>query len=415
MSLLFESKRVGNLEVKNRLMRSATAERLVDKSGGVTDELVGLYKRLAQGEIGTIITGYTSIHPRGRSGWQMMSIDNDDFIKGLQRLTKAVHEYESRILVQLCHSGRYAPSILINARPLAVSVTPDDMKGDLPPSEATDKEIEEVINAFADSAVRAREAGFDGVQIHAAHGYLVSQFLSPAMNKRTDQWGGSIANRARVLMEVIKRIRSKAGTDYPVWLKMNCEDFIPNGLTLTDSISTIKHLIGNKSMPSKMPVTLNEVKGLAPKQNEILRSAQNDTLSASSPDAIEISGGMTFTEVIRKDILSPDTEARPNDHKVGQAYFLPQARQFRKEFPNLPLILVGGLRTRGVMEKVLGEEHMDLASLSRPFIRNPGFALELKKGGKTSDCISCNLCLGMKKEPVKCRATDESIAKVLNK
>ncbi|MBI5778208.1 MAG: NADH:flavin oxidoreductase [Planctomycetes bacterium] len=369
--LLFEPRRVGNLETKNRLMRSATAERLVDKSGGITDGLIACYKRLAESEVGTIITGYTSIHPRGRSGWQMMSIDHDDFIKGLQRLTKTVHEYEARILVQLCHSGRYAPSILINARPLAVSVSPEDMKGDLPPSEATDKEIEEVINAFAQSAYRAREAGFDGVQIHGAHGYLVSQFLSPAMNKRTDQWGGNVENRARFLKEVIQRIRQKVGTDYPIWLKLNCEDFIPNGLTLADSISTIQNLKSNNALP----------------------------------DAIEISGGCTFPEVIRKDILSPEKEA----------YFLPQAKQFRKEFPNLPLILVGGLRTRGVMEKVLGEEKMDLVSMSRPFIRNPGFALELKKGGKQSDCISCNLCLGAKKEPVRCRATDEAIAKVLGK
>lgn len=352
-------------------MRSATAERLVDKAGGITDGLLACYKRLAEGEIGTIITGYTSIHPRGRSGWQMMSIDHDDFIKGLQRLTKTVHEYEARILVQLCHSGRYAPSILINARPLAVSVSPEDMKGDYPPAEATDKEIEEVINAFGDSAIRVREAGFDGVQIHAAHGYLVSQFLSPAMNKRNDQWGGNIENRARFLKEVIQRIRQKVGTDYPIWLKLNCEDFIENGLTLADSISTIQNL--------KSKIAL--------------------------PDAIEISGGVTFTEVIRKDILSPDKEA----------YFLPQARQFHKEFPTLPLILVGGLRTRGVMEKVLGEEKMDLVSMSRPFIRNSGFALELKKGGKQSDCISCNLCLGAKKEPVKCRATEDAISKLINK
>ena len=371
MSLLFESRRVAQLEVKNRLMRSATAERLVDKSGAVTDDLVALYKRLAQSEVGTIITGYTSIHPRGRSGWQMMSIDNDDFIKGLQRLTKAVHEYETRILVQLCHSGRYAPSILINARPLAVSVSPDDMKGDLPPAEATDKEIEEVINAFAESAYRAREAGFDGVQIHAAHGYLVSQFLSPAMNKRTDQWGGNVENRTRFLMETIKRIRQKVGTDYPVWLKLNCEDFIPNGLTIADTISTLKHLTSN----------------------------------LASPDAVEVSGGCTFPEVIRKDILSPGAEA----------YFLPQAEKIKQSVPNLPLILVGGLRTREVMEKVLSEHKMNLVSMSRPFIRNPAFALTLKKGGKSSDCISCNLCLGAKKEPVKCRATEDAIAKLIGK
>jgi 2,4-dienoyl-CoA reductase-like NADH-dependent reductase (Old Yellow Enzyme family) len=396
MSLLFEPRKIGQLEVKNRLMRSATAERLVDKSGGITDGLLACYKRLAEAEVGTIITGYTSIHPRGRSGWQMMSIDNDDFIKGLQRLTKTVHEYEARILVQLCHSGRYAPSILINGRPLAVSVSPDDMKGDLPPSEATDKEIEEVINAFAESSYRAREAGFDGVQIHGAHGYLVSQFLSPAMNRRTDQpacrdasscgagrWGGNVENRARFLKEVIQRIRSRVGTDYPVWLKMNCEDFIEGGLTLADSISTIQNL--------KSKIAL--------------------------PDAVEVSGGVTFTEVIRKDIIPGNQSAFTGETSPAgsEAYFLPQARQFRKEFPQLPLILVGGLRTRDVMEKVLGEEKMDLVSMSRPFIRNPGFALELKKGGKTSDCISCNLCLGAKKEPVKCRATDENIAKLLGK
>ncbi|MEK7309651.1 MAG: NADH:flavin oxidoreductase [Planctomycetota bacterium] len=406
MSLLFESRRVAQLEVKNRLMRSATAERLVDKSGAVTDDLVALYKRLAQSEVGTIITGYTSIHPRGRSGWQMMSIDNDDFIKGLQRLTKAVHEYETRILVQLCHSGRYAPSILINARPLAVSVSPDDMKGDLPPAEATDKEIEEVINAFAESAYRAREAGFDGVQIHAAHGYLVSQFLSPAMNKRTDQWGGNVENRTRFLMETIKRIRQKVGTDYPVWLKLNCEDFIPNGLTIADTISTLKHLTSNpvRDRSSQRDDRANDTQRI-----NSIKHPNTDVSSNAKPcisngaDAIEISGGVTFTEVIRKDILSPDKEA----------YFLPQARQIKQAIPELPLILVGGLRTRGVMEQLLSEHKMDLVSMSRPFIRNPEFALTLKKGGKTSDCISCNLCLGAKKEPVKCRASEDSIAKLI--
>lgn len=369
MFIIFEPKRIGKLEVKNRLVRSATAERLVDKSGAVTDDLVACYKRLAKGGVGTIITGYTSIHPRGRSGWQMMSIDHDDFIKGLQRLTKTVHEYEAKILVQLCHSGRYAPSISINARPLAVSVSPNDMKGDFPPAEATEKEIEEVINGFADSAIRAREAGFDGVQIHGAHGYLVSQFLSPAMNKRTDDWGGNVEHRARFLMETIKRIRQKTGPDFPIWLKMNCEDFLEGGMSLADSISTLKHL----------------------KTNNVL------------PDALEVSGGVTFNEVIRKDILSPDKEA----------YFLPQAEQIRQSIPNLPLVLVGGLRTREVMEKVLGEKKMDMASMSRPFIRHPEFPQNLKKGAKTSDCISCNLCLGMKKEPVKCRASEDAITKLL--
>jgi 2,4-dienoyl-CoA reductase-like NADH-dependent reductase (Old Yellow Enzyme family) len=161
-------------------------------------------------------------------------------------------------------------------------------------------------------------------------------------------------------MEIIKQIRRRLGPDFPVWLKMNCEDFIEDGLTLDDSIQVIKHLIS----------------------------------SSAQPDALEISGGIGFDSVIRKDILSPKEEA----------YFLPQAKVFRKTYPELPLILVGGIRSHEIIEKLLGEKKMDLVAMSRPFIRNPNFPSHLKKGDGKSDCISCNLCLGMKKEPIKCRA-----------
>ncbi|MFH0889214.1 MAG: NADH:flavin oxidoreductase [Planctomycetota bacterium] len=412
MSIIFEPKRIGQLEVKNRLMRSATAERLVDKNGAVTDDLVSYYKVLAAGDVGTIVTGYTAVDPRGRSGWQMMAIDNNNLIKGLQQLTKTVHKYDTRILVQLNHCGRYSAGALIGTNPLAVSVEPvpneatqekllrdpdakpkgatsfgKDNKGEYPPKEATDKEIKEVIKSFVDAAYRARESGFDGVQIHSAHGYLVSQFLSPRTNKRTDDWGGSIGNRSRFLMEIIRQIRQRLGNDFPVWLKINCEDFLEpvraervttngspagtgsypdyssgmeEGLTLDDSIQVIKYLISN----------------------------------SAKPDALEISGGVGFDRVIRKNILSPKEEA----------YFLPQAEVFRKTYADLPLILVGGIRSREIIEKVLGEKKIDLVAMSRPFIRDPNFPSHLKKGEKKSTCISCNLCLGMKREPIKCRA-----------
>ncbi|MFH1230517.1 MAG: NADH:flavin oxidoreductase [Planctomycetota bacterium] len=371
MSIIFEPKRIGQLEVKNRLMRSATAERLVDKSGAVTDDLISYYKLLAAGDVGTIVTGYTAVDPRGRSGWQMMSIDNNNLITGLQRLTKIVHKYDARVFIQLNHCGRYSAGALIGTNPLAVSVFPEDNKGDYPPKEATDKEIKEVIKSFVDAAYRAREAGFDGVQIHSAHGYLVSQFLSPRTNKRTNDWGGSIENRSRFLMEIIKQTRQRLGNDFPIWIKMNCEDSIEDSLTLDDSIQVIKYL----------------------KLNNVL------------PDALEISGGVGFDKVIRKDILTQEAEA----------YFLPQAEVFRKTYPELPLILVGGIRSREIIEKVLGEKKMDLVAMSRPFIRDPNFPLHLKKGEKKSTCISCNLCLGMKKEPIKCRANEELIKKTFGK
>ena len=382
MSILFEPKRIGKIETKNRLMRSATAERLVDKNGAVTDDLVSYYELLAKGDVGTIVTGYTAVDPRGRSGWQMMAIDNDNLINGLQRLTKIVHKYDTKIFVQINHCGRYSAGALIGTNPLAVSVEqPPESPfnkggikggcGDYPPKEATDKEIKGVIKSFVAAAYRARESGFDGVQIHCAHGYLVSQFLSPRTNKRTDDWGGSIENRSRFPMEIIKQIRQKLGSDFPVWIKMNCEDAMEGGLTLDDSIQIINHLKSNNALP----------------------------------DAMEISGGVGFDKVIRKDILTPEAEA----------YFLLQAKVFKNTYPDLPLILVGGIRSRGIIEKVLGEKKMDLVAMSRPFIRNPNFPLLLKKGESKSDCISCNLCLGMKREPIKCRAKDETVLKLLGK
>ncbi|MDI6733434.1 MAG: NADH:flavin oxidoreductase [Planctomycetota bacterium] len=374
MSDIFTPKRIGQLEVKNRLMRSATAERLVDKDGVVTDDLLAYYKTLAKGGVGTIVTGYTAVDPQGRSGWQMMAIYSDNYIKGLQGLTNIVHQYDTKIIVQLNHCGRYSAGALIGTNPLAVSASHEEIKGEFPPREATESQIKDVIRAFVVSAERAREAGFDGVQIHAAHGYLVSQFLSPRTNKRTDQWGGGIENRSRFLMEIIKQTRQKLGADFPIWIKTNCEDFIDGGLTLSDSINVIKYLIENKA----------------------------------EPDAIEISGGVTFDTVIRKDVLSPEKEA----------YFLPQAETFRRTYPNIPLILVGGIRSYEIMEKVVGEKKMDLVAMSRPFIRDPNFPLSLQKtcrGVRTdapTTCISCNLCLGMKKEPVRCRASENPITKI---
>jgi len=367
MSIIFQPKRIGRLEVKNRLVRSATGEKLVDKAGAVTDELLAWYKALAKGGVGTIITGHSFVERRGSSGWQMMGIDNDGLIKGLSQLAKTAHQYDAKILVQINHCGRYAPGALIGTNPLAMSVGPEDMIGQYPPHEATDNDIKGVIRAFVDAAYRAREAGFDGVQVHAAHGYLLSQSLSPYFNKRQDEWGGSVQNRTRFLLEVIRQIRAKLGTDYPVWLKMNCEDFIEDGITLDDSIQGLKELIDNKAQP----------------------------------DALEISGGVEFTNVIRKDILTPESEA----------YFLPQAEVFRKSYPDLPLILVGGIRSRETIEKVLAKG-MDLVSMSRPFIRDPNFPLRLEKGEKDSTCISCNLCLTRKAEPSKCRAKEETIIKL---
>lgn len=361
MTNIFQPVRVRNIELKNRLVRSATAERMVDKEGAVTDELVKCYQKLARGGIGTIITGHSFVREDGRSGYQMMGIHKDDLIPGLKRLTKIAHQYDTRIFIQLNHCGRYAPGSIIGKNPLAVSVI-EPPAGVYPPKEMSETEIKEVIRSFGEAAGRAQEAGFDGVQIHSAHGYLASQFLSPHTNRRQDNWGGHPENRSRFVLEVLKSIRHKVGPAFPIWIKVNCEDFVEGGLNITESIAHARRL----------------------EQNGV--------------DAIEISGGVEFRMVIRIQEAFKDKEA----------YFLPQAESFRAHL-NIPLILVGGIRSLATMEMLIKDKGFDLVSLSRPLIREPDLPIKLQKKTATkAACISCNACLlGKKDEPIRCRAEEK--------
>lgn len=368
MSIIFEPIRINQIELKNRLVRSATAERRVDKDGAVTDDLVKFYERLARGGVGTIITGHAYIREDGRSGWQMMGIHNNNLIPGLKRLSRETHKYDARIFVQINHVGRYAPGGIIQTNPLAPSIIDeDDRKGVYPPREMTSNDIKEIIQAFGRAAARAQEAGFDGVQIHAAHGYLVNQFLSPRTNKRTDEWGGSTENRARFLLEIIREIRAKVGPDFPAWVKINCEDFIKDGLSLEESLTVAEKLNQQACLPE------------------------------AGINAIEISGGVQFETVIRLEV----------GKKEPEAYFLPQAEEFRKRL-DTPLILVGGIRRLETIEMLVKEKGMDLVSMSRPLIREPDLPLKFQK--KLTDqatCISCNRCLGRKIQPVICRVDEK--------
>ena len=363
MSLIFEPKRIGSLEPKNRLVRSATAERRVDRDGLVTDDLVKFYDTLARGGVGTIITGHCFVRSDGRASWLMTGIDRDELIPGLKKLTRVARQSDVKILAQLNHSGRFAPGSIIETNPLAPSVGEADKRGVYPPKEMEPTDIKGLIQSFAEAAVRAREAGFDGVQIHAAHGYLISQFISSFFNKRTDEWGGDWEGRSRFLFEVLTAIKKAVGSDWPVWVKMNCEDLAEGGLILADSLKIA------------------------------------EKLSGAGIDAIEISGGIQFQTVIQTGVDQQDKEA----------YFLDRAREFRQKIKT-PLILVGGMRSRLVIEKVLSGEGFDLVSLCRPLIREPDLPNKLQK--KTSDrstCVSCNACLKKRNAPVQCRLEEKTV------
>lgn len=357
MPLLFTPKNIGVLKIKNRVIRSATYEKMASENGEVTERLIKCHKELARGGAGMIITGHCFVHPMGKVSQYMTGIQSDNMLPGLKRLTDSVHKEEGKICIQINHGGRQTSLEAIgNQTPLAPSPVPDKASNTFP-REMTEREIEEVILAFGLAAKRAKEAGFDAVQIHSAHGFLLSEFISPYTNRREDKWGRGLKNRMRFPLEVYKSVRENVGRDYPVLIKLNSADYLEGGLEVNESVALAKEL---------------EKEGM---------------------DAIEISGGMRESKLgaARMDILSEDEEA----------YFLRSARKFREAL-NLPLILVGGMRSRNVMERILEEGTVDFISMSRPLVREPDLPNKMKEGKEKADCISCNGCFGVNLEYTRC-------------
>jgi len=357
MKSLFEEVQIGGLTLPNRLVRSATGERAADDQGRATDDLGRIIQRLAEGEVGLIILGHSFVHPLGRVSRGMTGIFDDGLISGLSRISEAVHKYDSKVAVQINHAGRQTAKEITGSLPLVPSFVPDYApKGKV--QVLNDKEIEEIIECFTQAARRCKEAGFDAVQIHAAHGYLVSQFLSPMMNRRQDKWGGSLAGRMRFLREIVRRTRALIGPHFPLLVKLNADEFIEEGLKIEESCEVARML---------------EAEGI---------------------DAIEISAGIRETAglIVRKDIDAPEKEA----------YFLSYARKFRQA-TRTPLILVGGIRSLAVMERILARGEADFISMCRPFIRQPDLARKLKTGETTqASCISCSRCSEEPERPVYC-------------
>jgi 2,4-dienoyl-CoA reductase-like NADH-dependent reductase (Old Yellow Enzyme family) len=347
-SKLFETTTLNGMTLKNRFVRSATAEGMATEDGEITSRLINLMTELVKGGVGLIITGHTYVTKRGQATPWQLGIYDDKLVPGLCKMTDAVRERDGRIVAQLAHSGLRANPKLIDGPPLA----PTAMEGlnEVVAQEMTSEDINATVEAFGSAAVRAREAGFDGVQIHAAHSYLLSQFLSPAFNLRDDAYGGPIENRARMLVEVVETIRRRVGRDYPLLIKINSRDFLEGGLELEDSI----------------------------RAGAMLKDA--------GLDAIEISGG-TYASgeliPIRKGIKKEKDEA----------YFKAEARAFKEQI-DLPVILVGGIRSFHIAEGIVNDHIADFISMCRPLIREPGLINRWRSGDLSkATCVSDTKCL----------------------
>ena len=404
-SIIFTPACIGELEVKNRLVRSATYENAATKEGEVSDFLVDLYRTLAKGGVGLIITSVASVYTKGRQMHLGMRVDSDSFIPGLQKIPRVIRESapDCKVVLQLGHPGRQVINqedaikllpVLPQAFLAYIQRHPELM---LPPAEAphvveptapsaiydpifdrtpralTIEEIEKIIESFAEGVRRAQEAGFDGVQLHAAHGYLLSSFLSPRTNQREDQYGGSLENRIRIIKDIYQRAREKVNDRFPILIKINTTDFLPDGIDLVQVVQVGRAL-------SKIGFT-----------------------------AIEASGGM-WEALTRKQeelgwppVILP--EARTGIKTQDQeAYFLQGAKAL-KEGIQTTIILVGGLRSFSKIEEVLTSKVADFVSISRPLIRQPDLP-NLWRSGEGPDkaeCISCNACLPVRNVRLTCR------------
>lgn len=354
MSILFQPTSLAGIAVRNRFVRSATWEGLAADDGAVTQPLIDAMVALAEGEIGLIISSHAYVAREGQAGPRQLGVYDDRLVEGLANMADQVHRHEGRIVLQLAHAGIRALR----------SLTKQDAVGPSPLSKPpgsrgramTADEIEATIEAFAQAARRAKEARYDGVQIHAAHGYLLSQFLSPHFNQRDDDYGGELANRARIVLDVLRRIKALCGGDFPVLIKINCDDFLDDGFTVDGMVRVVAWL---------------EEAGL---------------------DAVELSGGVNDPECR----YIPVREGTPLTEEE-EVYYREAARQY-KAATNLPLILVGGIRSFEVAEELVQEGLTDFVALSRPLIREPNLIARWKAGDRSkSECGSCNGCF----EPIR--------------
>lgn len=363
MSILFSPLKIKSMALKNRFVRSATFDNCGKAEGRVSEEQLSIIRDLAIGGIGLIIKCITCVHKTGQVSKYQNLTTSDEHVPELKRLVETAHRYDAKIAVQLFHGGREAYYYMAKK---GHALTPFQCHNDAyyhgKATTLSEKEILEIIDSFGNGARRAREAGFDAIQIHGAHAYLFSQFLSPYLNQRNDAWGGELSNRLRFHEEVYRNIRQKVGDDYPVLIKLGVEDCFEGGLTFDEG------------------------------KTAALRLAE------LGYDSIEVSSGLRGKGY-------KETEFKLGVNRFEkEAYFREWTQEIKKNV-SIPIMLVGGLRSFSLMQEVIEKGDADAVSLSRPLIREPDIVNRWRKDPSIMpECISCNKCYDrlLKLKPLQC-------------
>ncbi|MBV9562821.1 MAG: FAD-dependent oxidoreductase [Bradyrhizobium sp.] len=350
-SRLFAPGKVGTLDVPNRIVFAATSSELADKDGYIGDEAVEFYAERARGGAGLIVVEATYVEQAGKRLHHNAMVHDDRFIPGLRKLADAVHAEGAKIALQLAHGGRESVPDVSGSIPLAPSPIPSQFTGvgdAVVPKELTVAEIDRIVARFADAAERARKAGYDAVELHAAHGYLIGQFMSPDANRRGDDYGGDVEGRARFCVRLVRAIKQRLGEDYPVIVRMNGRDHVKGGLDIDDAV--------------EMAVLFE----------------------AAGADSISVSGGVHAS---RPYMIIPGMS-------VERGCYAGYAEALRRRV-HVPVMVVGRINTPTLGEQILEEGHAEFICLSRALIADPYFPAKAKEGSVATIalCIACNECI----------------------
>ena len=380
MSILFTPQQLGDLKIKNRFIHSACEDNMATEKGEVTEGILQKNRKLAKGGVGLIIWSHLFVHPAGRTKKYQSGIHSDDMVEGLGQVAKAVHEEGSKIAFQLGHAGIQTDEKVTGQKPLG-------------PKTITEDQIQEIIDAFKEGAMRAVETGVDAIQLHGAHGYLISGFLSPHYNTRGDQWGGSDENRFRFLKEIISQIKTILPKGFPLLVKLNSHDYTKEeGISMDIAIKYARWLEDLKvdglevSCGTALGTTWNMCRGDIPVEE----------MTKSFP-------------LERQDQLRDYFSALKGKYDLTEPYNLDAAKSIKSKVFKMPVFAVGGWRNFNDMEDAVSKGETDFISMCRPFIREPNLIKRFEEGKtKMASCKNCNKCLAALPNdiPVRCYFKD---------
>lgn len=352
MKQLFEPAKINSLELKNRIIRSAAWMNAAEESGRINQQTLQIYENLAKGGAGLIITGYAYILQEEKPNPHMLGIYNDELIEEHKKLTSIVHQHDAKVALQIVYGGSASTHPEADTMPFVGPSAVENRMTGITPKEATVADYKRITQAYGDAAYRAKQAGYDAVQFHAAHGYFLSMILSPYFNRRTDEYGGDIHGRAKLLYEIVQEVRNRVGSDFPVMIKMNYDDLLDTGEGMT----------------------FEEAQQVCQKLDEI------------GIDMIELSAGNLSAKpdmnIVRTKLKSIESQSYYRD----AAYTI--AAQVKA-----PVSFVGGNRTPALMEEILNDSEIQFFSMARPFITEPDLVNKWKADKSyKARCISCNHC-----------------------